>query len=433
MDEYIREAEAVLDRLPRFADIGVEAYKPGIDRVRALLDAMGHPHRGLRCVHVGGTNGKGSTASMIASVATSAGLRTGLHTSPHLFHVSERLRVDGRAAPRDWLGQAILKYREDFQRIGASYFEVTVALSVLYFTEMEVDFAVIEVGMGGRLDATNVIAPELAVITDIGLDHVEHLGGTVEEIAQEKAGIIKEGVPVLTGCAPAAARIIRRVAAERRSEYHHVDDETDLEASASDLRGSIISLRTPVRRYRDAFVGLPGGHQIRNARVAIRAAELVLDQIGQDHRPVFEGLRHVRELSGLRGRLEVIRHEPLILADVGHNADGLASSLTYIRELGRPMGRLTVLFGTMRDKDIMTMSSLLAEAGAAVRPVEVSSSRALSAEELQKILQGSGVETGESCTVEEGIRAFLSDASQSDILLITGSHLVVSQLESASV
>jgi len=432
MDEFIREAEAILERLPRFADVGVDAYKPGLDRVRSLLEAMSHPHRGMCFIHVAGTNGKGSTASMIASIATAAGLRTGLHTSPHLFHVTERLHVDGRAAPPDWLAQAILKYRDDIHRIDASYFEVMVALSILYFAEMQVDLTVMEVGMGGRLDATNVIRPDLSVITDIGLDHVEHLGETVEEIALEKAGIVKEGVPVLTGCVPAAARVIRRVAAEKRADFHLVDEETEVEAATSDVRGSIITLRTPMRVYRDLFIGLPGTHQIRNARTAVRAAELALEEVGRDHRFVFEGMRHIRELSGLRGRLEVVRSEPLILADVGHNVDGLASSLRYLGESGRMKGRLIVLFGAMRDKDVKQMGRLLAEAGAMVRPVTLSSARALSVQELREILEGSGVETGEPCTVQEGISAFLSEASESDILLITGSHLVVSQLENAS-
>lgn len=433
MEERIREGQALLDSLPRYADAGAAAYRPGLDRIKALLEVMGHPHRGRRYIHVAGTNGKGSTASMIAAIATAAGLRTGLHTSPHLFHVTERMRVDGRAVSREWLGLVLDRYREAIEEIQPSYFEVTVALSLLHFAESKVDIAVLEVGMGGRLDATNVITPELAVITDVGLDHVEHLGDTIEAIAGEKAGIIKDGVPVVTGCVPEAVRVIRQEAASRRSAFHSVLDETALESETSDIRGSNITLRTPVRLYHDLFIGLPGGHQIRNARTAIRAAELTLEEVRKDHRPIFEGLRHVREMSGLRGRLEVIRHEPLMLADVGHNVDGLASALEYLREAGRLGGTLVVLFGVMRDKHVEEMARLLREAGAVVHPVKISSDRALSPGELREVLEVWDVETGEPCTVEEGIRAFLSDASHSDVLLITGSHLVVSQLENASV
>ncbi len=432
MDEGLRQAESILESLPRYADAGLEAYRPGLDRVKALLDGMGNPHRGLRCVHVGGTNGKGSTASMIAAVATASGLRTGLHTSPHLFHVTERMRVDGRPAGSAWLAAAVERYRPLLAQIEPSYFEFTVALSFLYFAESSADVAVVEVGMGGRLDATNIVNPELSVITDVGLDHVEHLGDSIGAIASEKAGIIKEGVPVLTGSAAEAARAIRQVAASVRAPYHSVTEETTLESSAPDLRGSNVTLRTPVRVYHDLYVGLPGAHQIRNARTAIRAAELALEEAREDHRPIFEGLRHVRELSGLRARLEVIRDEPLVLADVGHNVDGLASALDYLRDSGRLGGKLVVLFGVMRDKNVREMARLLSEARAVVRPVKVDSPRALSPAELRDVLKVCEVDTGAPCTVGEGIQTFLSDASHTDVLLITGSHLVVSQIENAS-
>lgn len=433
MDEHIEKAEAYLASLPRFADAGAEAYHPGFDRIRALLNEMGNPHRGLRCIHVAGTNGKGSTASMIAAVATAAGRRTGLHTSPHLFHVTERLRVDGRAATRAWLADAIETFRGTIDAIRPSYFEATVALSFLYFNEENVETAVIEVGMGGRLDATNVVKPEVSVITDIGLDHVEHLGDTIAAIAREKAGIVKERIPVVTGAAEPAARVIRKVAAAYRAPFHSVDEETTIESASADLRGSNITVRTPVRLYHDLYVGLPGRHQIQNARTAIRAVEIALEEVRSDHLAVYDGLRHVRELSGLRARLEVLRDDPLVLADVGHNVDGLASALEHLRDAGRLGGRLVVLFGVMRDKNVREMARLLAAYGAVVWPVPIDSPRALPAAELHDVLKGFEIDTGEPRTVEEGIRSFLSNASHADILLVTGSHLVVSQLENASV
>lgn len=432
MDERIRRAEAFLDALPRYADAGAEAYRPGLERIESLLASMGDPHQNLRLVHVAGTNGKGSTASMIAAIGSAAGRRTGLHTSPHLFHVTERMRVDGRPAPREWLADALQRYRAEIEEVGPSYFELTVALSLLYFAESDVELAVTEVGMGGRFDATNIIQPELAVITDIGLDHVEHLGGSIAAIAREKAGIIKPGVPVVCGAADEAVGVIRDAAAAADAAFHEVAEETKLRSASPGLRGTGVTLETPVRLYHDLYVGLPGDHQIRNARTAVRAAELALREVESDHRAVFEGMRHVRELTGLRARLEVLRDDPLIVADVGHNVDGLATSLTHLRNVGRLDGALTVLFGVMRDKNVKEMARLLADAEAFVRPVRLSSPRALSVGELEEVLQVCEVDTGEPCSVEEGIQAFLSDASHADILLITGSHLVVSQLERAS-
>ena len=191
------DAERRLLALPRFAGAGAAAYKPGLGRTRALLAALGDPHTVVPTVHVAGTNGKGSTASFAASVAQAAGLRVGLHTSPHLATLRERMRVDGRPAPPDWLDGALARWGGAVDAVGPSFFEATVALSLLYFAEQDVDLAVVEVGLGGRLDATNVLAPLVAAVTHVGLDHTDLLGDTVEAIAREKAGIAKPGVPFL--------------------------------------------------------------------------------------------------------------------------------------------------------------------------------------------------------------------------------------------
>lgn len=428
---HIQEAEAVLAGLPRFASLGAGAYKPGLDRIERLLASLEHPQDAFETVHVAGTNGKGSTASVLAAIATAAGMRTGLHTSPHLFHVAERMRVDGRPAPEAWLAEAVLGTRGIVEEIGPSYFELTLALSLLHFAEQAVDLAVVEVGMGGRLDATNVLAPILSVITDVGLDHTEFLGGTIQEVAREKAGIVKPGVPVVTSARPPASDVIRAAAKERGAACHFIDGEVAVHAASVALDGSTMNVTTPVRSYDRLYVGLPGRHQIRNACTALRSAELTV-AAGDDGAGVIrDGLRHVRELSGLRGRLEILRAAPLVVADVAHNADGLAAILDHLEECGRRSGRLTVLLGVMQDKDLASMARRLRTAGAAVRPVALASDRARTPGELAASLQVFDISVGEPCTVEEGVQAFLSDASHTDTLLITGSHLVVAQLESA--
>ena len=186
------ECVRFLNKLPAFSSIGAKAYEPGFERILSLMEALGNPHTTFPTIHIAGTNGKGSTASMIAAIATAAGKRTGLHTSPHLLNVNERMRMDGIPAPDEWLAKQVTKYQIVIEKVKPSFFEATVALSLLYFSTMNADLAVIEVGLGGRLDATNIVEPLLAVITNIGYDHTSILGNTLEAIAQEKGGIIKK-------------------------------------------------------------------------------------------------------------------------------------------------------------------------------------------------------------------------------------------------
>lgn len=428
-----RDADALLARLPRFADAGAAAYKPGLERISRLLSALGDPQDAFRTIHVAGTNGKGSTASFVAAIASAAGLRTGLHTSPHLLHVTERMRIDGLPAPRDWLADAVHRAGVAVENVGPSYFELTLALSLLYFGEHDVDLAVVEVGMGGRLDATNVLLPAQSVITEIGLDHTEFLGDTIEAVAREKAGIIKMGVPVVTGARPPAADVIYDAARKRDAPFHLVDREIEIRRADVRLRSSTVTLRSPIRTYEKIRVGLAGRHQIRNAATALRSAELAIDVVRQDPQHVVRGMREVRHLSGLRGRLEVLREEPLVVADVAHNADGMSTVLDHLSTCGRLNGRLTVLLGIMRDKDVSAIGRLLGAAAATVRPIAIESERALSPGELAAALQVVEVNVAEPCTVSEGVHAFLSDASHADTLLVTGSHLVVAQLDDAVV
>ncbi len=423
------EAESYLYSLPRFAGGAGTAYKPGLERIALLLEGMGRPQDAFDSILVAGTNGKGSTASMIAAIGTSAGHRVGLHTSPHLFQVGERMRIDGRPVPEDRLWNAVACYHDLAEQVKPSFFEFTVALSLLYFAEESVDVAVVEVGMGGRLDATSVLQPVLCVITDVGLDHTEFLGSSVEAIAREKAGIVKQGVPVVTSARREAQRVIRDAAFALGAAFYDAAADVSYVEPLLELEGIQLTAETPLRRYEDLFIGLAGEHQLRNARLALRAAELVYDDVRQRGDAVFDGLRRVRGLSGLRGRLDVVRKNPLVVADVAHNADGLDAVTCHLRNVGAVGGRLHVLFGVMRDKDVGAMVRTLKAVGAVVRPVAIESDRALSVEELDSQLRVDSVELGRPCTVREGVRDFLGTADPSDALLVTGSHFVVAALE----
>ena len=410
-----------LDRLlelPRFATAGTGAYRPGLDRMRALLAAMGDPHRAAPIVHIAGTNGKGSTASFVAAIATASSLQTGLHTSPHLVDIGERMRVDGVAAPEAWLAEATERYADTFEQIGPSFFEATVALSFLYFAEQGVELAVIEVGLGGRLDATNVVAPAVTAITHIGLDHTDLLGDTLAAVAREKAGIAKPSVPMLHAVAsPEAVEALTDEARERGAT---------VEAIRETCRWTDLTLQTPARATADLDIGLAGAHQAWNAALAVRAAELAIPDLTED--AVRTGLREVARLSGLRGRGEVWAEDPRVALDVAHNADGWAAALSRMTlpDSGRPY----VLVGLMADKDTDALARQLEASGATAIPVGLAGDRALPVDALVQTLEACGVPLMplQDPTVPNGLVAFQEIASSRDRLLVTGSHLTVAEV-----
>ena len=426
-------AEARLLALPRFADAGAAAYRPGLDRTRALLAALGDPHTATPAIHVAGTNGKGSTASFAASVAHAAGLRVGLHTSPHLVTLRERMRVDGRPAPPDWLEGAVERHAGAVEAHAPSFFEATVALSLLYFAEQDVDLAVVEVGLGGRLDATNVLTPAVSVVTHVGLDHTDLLGGTLPEIAREKAGIAKPGVPFLHAVADPEARAALDAEARGRGGVLEAVRETcRAEPAGSQSAPPLIRLATPVQDYGAVEVGLPGAHQAWNAALAVRAVEVALAAGRRSGPPgvdaVRSGLAEVAARSGLRGRGGAWDADPRVALDVAHNADGWRAALAAAAV--PPGGRLWVLAGVLADKDPAALGALLADPAAPpalgpVLAVGLGGGRALSAEALAQALRAGGAAAEPVATVADGLRRFRGGAGPGDRLLVTGSHQTV--------
>ena len=409
-----------LDRLlalPRFADAGAAAYRPGLDRMRALLAAMDHPERAFASVHVAGTNGKGSTSSLAASVAQAAGLRVGLHTSPHLLRVEERMRVDGVPAPAAWLDAAAERHEAAFARVGPSFFEATTALAFLHFAEADVDLAVVEVGLGGRLDATNVLTPVVSVITSVGLDHTDLLGGTLAEIAREKAGIAKPGVPLLHAVDDAAAR----AAIEATAQAAGAPPEAVRETCRVDVATAVplvAGIATPRADYGEVAVGLPGAHQAWNAALAVRAAEIAVP--GLTPEAVRMGLAEVAARSGLRGRGDALALAPGVMLDVAHNDDGWRVALAAA--LPAPPGRLFALVGVMADKDAAALARHLAAAGATALPVGLGGERALPRDALAATLAAAGVPVVDVAGVADALAWFAAHRTPADRLLVTGSH-----------
>jgi dihydrofolate synthase/folylpolyglutamate synthase len=431
------DAVSFLTDLPRFSGEQDAAFKPGLERMEALLDAMGNPHDDLRAVHVAGTNGKGSVASMTAAIATAAGLRTGLHTSPQLRHLTDLMRIDGKPVSTDWLDDAVDRYRKAFDEISPSFFEATVALSFRYFADEGVDLTVVEVGLGGRLDGTNVLQPAVSVITSIDLEHTNLLGGTLDAITREKAGIIKPETPVVTGVTqPEALAAIREVAAENDAPLHVLDEEVSIAVRRTGIRGSMLDLQTPLRRLSNLHVALPGTHQHRNAALAVRTAELVLPEAAYDA-PLRTGLADVRTLAGLRGRLEVVADNPLVVADVAHNPSSLKATLatvtTGLREEsdGAWSGTLWVALGLLRDKDLAGIVQELSRCDAdtiRIIPLRLDSTRARPAEDIATACREAGLPVDDPADPIEAVSAFRTAAGPSDALLATGSHAVVAPL-----
>jgi dihydrofolate synthase/folylpolyglutamate synthase len=424
-----RDAIEYLLSMPQYANT-TDAATPGLDRMEALMGAMDRPHEALRAVHVAGTNGKGSVSSMVAAIASAAGLRTGLHTSPHLTHVTQRMRIDGVPAEEDWLADTIDAHRTAIDRIGPSFFELTVALTFRYFAEQDVDLAVIEVGLGGRLDGTNVLRPALSVITNIDLDHTDILGDTLGAIAREKAGILKPDTPALSAVAQDEARTaIAAVADEVGADLHELRDEVTWTSRQADLTGSVLDVETPLRRYDDLRISLAGRHQQGNAALALRAAELVLPSLENDPQPAHDGLRDVQGRTGFRGRLEVLRTDPLVVVDVAHNPPGIRATLdTVVPEVTARRGTLYVCLNSVRGKGLDDTARMLADCGAVVTPIPIDTERALPPEEIAERCRAQGVTTRPPQPLADALDAFVRTAAPEDVLLLIGSHKLVEVL-----
>lgn len=415
--------------LPAFSTSGNVALKPGFDRIKALLEGMGHPEAGRETVLVAGTNGKGSTASMIAALSTAAGVRTGLHTSPHLIHVGERMRVDGQSAPTEWLAGQMDRWDRLFETVEPSFFEATLALSCCWFAEHDARRWIMEVGLGGRLDATNALDPVISVITSIGWDHQALLGPTLADIAREKAGIAREGRPLVIGPLPdEALEAVRRVAeATGSSLIQPVSADSSL--CGDDGTWTLNGTRRTLERVQ---LPLGGAHQAGNALLALEVMErLHADDPLPDER-LREGFSRLREWSGLRARQEWVT--PWCMVDVAHNPEALATTLDAFRRTSDPGTDCVVVLGFLGDKDVEAAGALLAatwpegsqhSTRPVVKTVPTSGARGLLAHETAHRL-ASGGWTGpmELSTVEAAL-AGAGDGNRA--LLVAGSHHVAAE------
>ncbi len=410
---------------PLFQHVGGAAYKEGLYNTHTLDAHFGHPHRSFRTVHVAGTNGKGSCAHTLAALCQLCGLRTGLYTSPHLLDFRERVRVDGKMMSEQYVVDFVAREKAFFEPLHPSFFEVATAMAFRYFADEHVDVAIIEVGMGGRLDCTNIITPELSVITNISLDHTQFLGGTLAEIAREKAGIIKPAVPVVVGeTLPETRPVFQRRADDVGAPVIFAEDTPDFTDSWLDEAG--------LRHYRTTHWGelvgeLAGDCQVKNANTILHAVDVLQERgffpaNGQLGKCLSEAFRHVCSLTGLMGRWQMVAHRPDVDCDTGHYV-GVWQYLAPRLKAGG-YARAHIVFGMMADKDVDAVLSLL-PLHADYYFTQASVSRSLSAADMQERARRHGLSGNAYDNVGLAYEAAKRSASPDDLIYIGGSGFVV--------
>ena len=396
----------------------------GLENIARLLQALGDPQKKFAAVHIAGTNGKGSTGALLASILQEAGIKTGLYVSPHLISFRERIQVNGTWIPLAEVTERVTRLRSTIETYHCTFFEVMTALAFDYFAAQQVSVAVVETGLGGRLDATNILQPLLSVITEIDLDHMADLGSTIRDIAREKAGIVKFGVPlVVSAHRDEALEVLAAVCEERRSSFHPVARECAFSEVHTGRGGTVFSARTPVRAYPGLRLNLLGRHQICNALTAVRAAELLTARgYGIEEVAIRRGLAAAR----WPGRFEIFSSRPTVILDIAHNPNGIRQLVKTFREVF-PGKQAWVLMGVLADKDFESMVEEIAPVAQRVLATAPANPRALSPQKLAREFTRRNVPVDEKATVQVGLESFGERASEEDILIVTGSNYTVSE------
>lgn len=406
--DYQHTLEYLYNSVPMFQQVGSSAYKEGLENTLALDEHFGHPHRNFRTIHVAGTNGKGSCSHTLAAILQEAGYRTGLYTSPHLVDFRERIRVNGQPIPEEYVIRFVEEERSFFEPLSPSFFELTTAMAFRYFADQKVDVAIIEVGLGGRLDCTNIIRPDLCIITNISFDHTQFLGSTLAQIASEKAGIIKQDIPVVIGettpeTRPVFAEKAQAVQAPICFAEDHVPEE-----------------------YSDMDYELKGLYQEKNRRTLLTALPL-LKKAGYhlSEQAIRNGFAHVCELTGLMGRWQKLQDAPTLICDTGHNVGGI----TYIAEQLKQQTyrKLHIVMGMVNDKDIRGVLALLPR-DADYYFTKASVKRALPEAELARLANAAGLQGECYHDVPTAVRAAQEKSLPEDFIFVGGSSFIVADL-----
>jgi len=430
MTSYKDTLEYLYRQLPMFHRVGAAAYKANLDNTIAICAHLGNPEKNFRSVHVAGTNGKGSVSHMLAAVLQSAGYKTGLYTSPHLKDFRERIRIDGKMIPRAAVTQFVGKHKEAFEKIQPSFFEWTVGLAFDHFSKAGVEVAVIETGLGGRLDSTNVITPLLSIITNISYDHQHLLGETLRQIAGEKAGIIKPGVPVLIAeTQQEVEEIFRRKAAECNAPVSFADQSVII--SDPKIHEGLLNVQmAPAARpdqKTSLLCELNGFYQTKNIAAVIEAAVLLDTNCGLPvpDEAILQGLRHVCTLTGLKGRWQTLSEKPLTIADTGHNEAGIHEVLRMIE--ATPHKKLHFVLGMVADKDVRSVLKLLPK-DAMYYFCKANLPRALDAHELAAAARVFQLKGEVYSSVRSALKGAQQAAEAKDLVFVGGSTFTVAEV-----
>lgn len=425
---YAETIDFLFTRLPLFSRIGAAAYKKDLTNTIALCEFLDNPHQTFKTVHIAGTNGKGSVSHMLAAILQQAGYKTGLYTSPHLYDFRERIRINGEMVSKEFVIRFTDKIKPQIDTVDPSFFEITVAMAFSYFAEEQVDIAIIETGLGGRLDSTNIITPELAIITNIGWDHMNLLGDTLEKIAAEKAGIIKQNIPVVLGeVLPETEMVFRQVAAGKQAPVTIAAREWQIADWKWEKHELIVEAGNKHQQDHHLYhLDLPGIYQTKNL-LTVLASCSQLRQKGWkiDDTAIQKGLQHTRKLTGLHGRWEILQRSPLVVADVAHNEDGIKQLVQQI-EL-TPHNNLHLVVGMVKDKDLDRVLNVLPK-HAHYYFTRAHIPRALPEEELLQKAELYGLKGNVYPDVNTALKKALSAAMADDLVIVCGSIFLVGEL-----
>ncbi len=434
---YQETIDYLYTKLPMFSRIGAAAIKPNLDNTIAICKLLGNPEQKIKTIHIAGTNGKGSTSHMLASIFQEAGYKTGLYTSPHLYDFRERIKVNGEMCSKEFVIEFTNRIKPFIEQVAPSFFEITVGMAFDYFEKEKVDIAIIETGLGGRLDSTNVITPELSIITNIGFDHMALLGNTIEAIASEKAGIIKKETPVIIGeSSPASKNVFEEKAKNENAPLYFAEDLLQLKSFQNNWSTALFEFTQPLIHLLDAPLfaknftiesDLPGKYQAKNLKSVLAATQL-LSTMGWKltATKVTKALLNIQKNTGLMGRWECIQTNPKVILDVAHNEHGIQALLEQLASLH--YNKLHIVTGMVKDKDIQAVLSLLPN-NAQYYFTQSHIPRALPVNELVAQATELGLNGLTYMDVNIALDEAIKNANHNDLILVIGSIFLVAEVD----
>lgn len=424
---YQETIEWLFSRLPMFQRQGQVAYKKDMANITALCKLNDNPQNKFKSIHIAGTNGKGSVSHILSSVLQSAGYKTGLYTSPHLKDFRERIMINGEMITEDNVINFVKRFMSDFVKIKPSFFEMSVAMAFDHFAKNKVDIAIIEVGLGGRLDSTNIISPILSVITNISYDHTQFLGNTLEEIAGEKAGIIKPNIPVVIGETNNKTKeIFIKKAKVNKSGICFADNEYKINSSYINENFELcLTIKSNSVIYKEIISDASGNYQQKNIVTAIKAIDIISDKFIIKPEDIYKGIRNIRKNTGFSGRWHILCKSPLIIADTGHNIAGITEITKQLKSL--TYKDLHIIFGVVNDKNIDDILNIMPK-NAVYYFTKANIPRSLDESELQNEAKRFQMKGETYPTVNQAFKKAKEEANNSDMILICGSTFIVAEI-----